>query len=245
MARDENQGDIFQAVRPERIAAKVANQLRKVISQGIYRAGDRLPPERELAQRMGVSRPSVREAIQQLEHQGIVETVRGGGSIVRNLTEQEIRKPMEIFLGDDPKKVLELTEVRALMEVWAAREAAIHRKDEQLGRMQRCLEEMEGDFERGRIRYEVDFSFHSEIAAASHNTVFLHLIDSIHQLIAYSIKVHREKVFVGRGDQERILCHHLKIFKAIKERQADVAQAAMEEHLHFVVAEFTKWSDSH
>ncbi len=238
----ESPSDLFLPIRPERVSEKVAAQLKKVISDGVFRVGDRRTSERELAERMGVSRPSVREALQQLEMQGILETVRGGGSIVKNLTEQQIRAPMEVFLDDDPQLILEVTEVRAFMETWAARQAALHRTEQELKLMQSFLEAMEHDLEKGRIEYEVDFKFHSAIAAATHNTFFVHLIDSLHQLVSYSIKVHREQVFVGRKDQETIFAHHLRVFKAIKEQDPAAAEAAMSEHLRFVVNEFKRWA---
>lgn len=214
--------------------------MKKAISDGVLRVGERLPSERELAEQMGVSRPSIREAIQQLELLGIVETVHGGGSVVKNLTEQEISKPMEIVLRDDRQRVLELTEVRAFMEAWAARQAAKNRTDEELRLIRGFLEEMERDLEKGQIRPEIDFKFHAEIAAATHNTIFVHLIENIHELISYSVKVHREQVFLTRESQETIFKHHLKVFKAIQDQDAEAAEAAMREHLNFVVREFKK-----
>ncbi len=231
-------GTVFQPVKLERVAEKVASQLKKAISNGVFKVGNRLPSEREIAEQMGVSRTSVREAIQQLELQGIVETVHGGGSIVRNLTEQEIRSPMEIVLLQDKQRVLELTEVRAFMEAWAAKQAAEHRTDAELELIRGYIEEMEHDLQKGRIRPEIDFKFHAEIAAATHNTIFVHLIQNIHQLISYSIKVHREEVFVSREDQQAIFRHHLQVFKAIQKRDPEAAEAAMSEHLLFVVREF-------
>ena len=233
-------GDIFSPIRVERIAEKVASQLKKLIADGVLKVGDRLPSERELSEQMGVSRTSMREALQQLELQGILEIVHGGGSIVRNITEQEIRKPIEVFLGDDKRRVLELAELRAFMEAWAAREAAKHRTDAEAETIRGYLEEMERDFEKGQIRYDVDFKYHAEIAAATHNTIYLHLIDNIYHLINYSIKVHREEVFVSREDQEKILNHHRKVYEAIRRRDPDAAEAAMKEHLAFVVQEFKR-----
>jgi GntR family transcriptional regulator, transcriptional repressor for pyruvate dehydrogenase complex len=230
----------FKRIRLERVSEKVVNQLKRAIGDGIFRVGDRLPSERDLAEQMGVSRPSIREAIQQLELQGIVDTIHGGGSIVRNLTEQEIRKPIEIVLGDDRQRVLELTEVRAFMETWAAKQAAKHRTDDELERIRTYLEEMEHDFEKGEIRAELDFKFHAEIAAAAHNTIFSHLMNNIYELIGYSIRVHREQVFTTREDQQTIFHSHLKVFKAIKNRDPDAAEAAMNQHLLFVVSEFKK-----
>jgi GntR family transcriptional regulator, transcriptional repressor for pyruvate dehydrogenase complex len=234
------QDSVFRPIRLERVAEKVANQLKMAIGNGVFKVGNRLPSERELAEQMGVSRTSVREAIQQLELLGIIETVHGGGSIVRNLTEQEIRSPMETVLEQDKVRVLELTEVRAFMEAWAAKRAAANRTDAELELIHGFLEEMERDLEKGQIRPEIDFKFHAEIAAATHNTIFLHLIQNIHQLISYSIKVHREQVFLTREDQQTIFYHHLRVFKAIQDRDPEGAEAAMAEHLLFVVREFKK-----
>jgi GntR family transcriptional repressor for pyruvate dehydrogenase complex len=193
-------GGLFTQVRVDRVADKVADQLKGLISDGRVKVGDRLPPERELAEQMGVSRVSIREALQQLEMKGMLEIVHGGGSIVRNITGQEIRKTLELFLERDPKRVLELAELRAFMEAWAAREAARHRTEAELETMRGYLEEMERDFERGQIRYDVDFKYH----------------------------------------QETILNHHRTIFNAIRDRNPDAAEAAMKEHLAFVVREFKR-----
>jgi GntR family transcriptional repressor for pyruvate dehydrogenase complex len=233
-------GGLFTPIRVERVADKVADQLKKLISDGAVKVGDRLPPERDLAEQMGVSRASVREALQQLEMQGMLEIVHGGGSVVRNMTGQEIRKTLEIFLEQDRKRVLELAELRAFMEAWAAKEAAKNRTDAELETMRGYLEEMERDFEKGQIRYDIDFKYHTEIAAATHNTIYLHLIDNIYTLISYSIKVHREEVFTGRGDQETILNHHRAVYNAIRDRAPEAAEEAMKEHLVFVVREFKR-----
>jgi GntR family transcriptional repressor for pyruvate dehydrogenase complex len=145
--------------------------LKKLIADGVLKVGDRLPSERDLSEQLGVSRTSVREALQQLEMRGLLETVHGGGSIVRNITEQEIRKPIELFLEQDKKLVLELAELRAFMEAWAAREAAEpHRRAGYHARLPRG----DGrDFEKGQIRYDADVKYHTEIASATH-TIYLH-----------------------------------------------------------------------
>lgn len=237
---DKASEQIFSPIRIERVSEKVAQQIKKAISDGVFKVGDRLPSERDLVEQMGVSRPSIREAIQLLEFQGMVETIHGGGSIVRNIAEQDIQKPIETFLKEDRRRVLELTEVRAFMETWGARQAATERLEDELGRMGRYLREMEKDLERGRVRPDIDFKFHSEIAASTHNTIFVHLMDSIHQLVKYSVQVHREEVFLARDAQETILNQHRKIFAAIRDRKPDDAEAAMAEHLVFVVREYSK-----
>jgi GntR family transcriptional repressor for pyruvate dehydrogenase complex len=234
--------ELFHRIRLERVSEKVARQLKDVISNGVLRVGDKLPPERELAEQMGVSRPSIREAIQVLAAQGILETVHGGGTIVRNLTEQQIVTPIEVIIKEDRLRALELTEVRSFMEAWAARQAAHYRTEEELAKIHSYLEEMERDFVKGQIRSDIDFAFHTEIAAATHNTVYMHIIHNIYELINYSIKIHREQVFTSSEAQRNILDHHRQIFSQIQDGNPDGAEAAMKAHLMFVVSEFKKWA---
>jgi GntR family transcriptional repressor for pyruvate dehydrogenase complex len=232
--------DIFQPIRLERVSEKVANQLKLAIGNGVFKIGDRLPSERELSEKMGVSRPSVREALQKLELIGMIETVHGGGSIVRNLTEQSFRTPMESVLETDPKKVIELTEVRACMEAWASRMAAERRTESELELIHNLLKEMESDFAHGQIRAELDFKFHAEIAAAAHNIIFSHLMHSIYSLISQSVRVYREQVFVATTEQQQILTHHRKIYEAIEASDPEAAEVAMNQHLQFVIGEYRR-----
>jgi GntR family transcriptional repressor for pyruvate dehydrogenase complex len=229
---------VFQPIRLERVADKVANQLKQAISQGRLKVGDRLPPERELAEKMGVSRPSVREAIQKLEVVGLVQTVHGGGTIVKNITEQEVQTPIEAVIGRDKQKVVELAEVRACLETWAAKQAAQVRTEEELEMIRALLDTMEKDLQSGKIQSDTDIKFHTAIAAAAHNTIFLHLMQSIYQLIAFSIRLHREEIFLTMEDQRTIFTHHSRVFKAIKDRDPVAASAAMADHLGFVIKEY-------
>jgi GntR family transcriptional repressor for pyruvate dehydrogenase complex len=187
---------------------------------------------------MGVSRPSIREAINLLELQGMIEIVQGGGTVVKNMAAQEIKSPIEAILGADKEKIMELTEVRALLEVWSAKRAASNRTKDELKEILSLVEEMEKDFETGSIHYELDAKFHKEIAGATHNTILTHLIGSVFDLIRESIKFHREQMFTGRKDQEKILVHHRKVYEAIRDQDPERAEAAMYEHLQFVIGEY-------
>ncbi|RMG57412.1 MAG: FadR family transcriptional regulator [Deltaproteobacteria bacterium] len=232
--------DLFQPIRVEKVSEKVAKQIMGLIADGVLKVGDRLPSERDLAERMGVSRTSVREALQQLEAKGIIQIVHGGGSIIQNVTAQDIQKPIELYIEQDKRRVLELAELRAVMEAWAAREAAKNRTEQEVETIREYLEEMEKDLLRGVINYKADFRYHLEIASATHNGIYLHIIDNIYNLIYYSIKIHRETVFTGKEAQEKILDHHRKIFRGIKNGDPDEAESAMREHLEFVVQEFKR-----
>lgn len=231
---------LFQPIKLERVAEKVAGQLKEAIISGAFRVGEKLPAERDLATQMGVSRASIREAIQQLELLGLVESIHGGGTVVRSLAEKELKSPIEALLEEDVHKVVELTEVRGLLEAWAARQAAVNRTDEQLQRMRSLLKEMHGDLVRGRVRSNLDLDFHTEIAAAAHNTIFLHLMQTIHRLISYSIKLSRELFFLTQEYHEVFFDHHTRVFHAIERKNPDLAEKAMREHLGFVVEEYRR-----
>jgi GntR family transcriptional regulator, transcriptional repressor for pyruvate dehydrogenase complex len=237
---DQPANNPFRPIKLERVSEKIVQQLRKAITEGIFQVGDRLPSERELAEQMGVSRPSVREAFRQLEMLGMVESVHGGGTMVKSLTEQEIRSPLEAVLEQDKQRVVELTELRALMESWAARQAAINRTNAEVERLRVYLEEMERDLERERINFETDVRFHTEIAVASHNMILLHVMQSIYQLIRFSVQLYREQVFTTPSEQQIIFNHHLRIFKAILDRDPTTAEHAMNDHLVYVIQEYKR-----
>ncbi len=229
---------VFKKIRSERLSEKVAEQLRKAIGEGKLKVGEKLPSQPDLAELMGVSRPSIREAVILLELQGMIETVQGGGTIVKNIAAQEIQTPIEALLGADKERIMELTDVRALLEVWSAKRAASNRTEDELKQILALVEGMEKDFETGSIHYELDAKFHKEIAGATHNTILTHLIGSVFDLIRESIKFHREQMLVSRSDQEKIFEHHRKVYEAIRDQDPEKAEAAMHEHLQFVIGEY-------
>lgn len=233
-------GRLFRPIKLERVSEKAALQIKEAVISGLFKVGTRLPPERELAQQMGVSRPSIREAIHRLEILGLLESVHGGGTVVRSLTEKEIQRPMEMVLGENVCKVVELSEIRGFMEAWAAKMAAVNRTDADLAGLRQCLEESEHDLANGRINAELDLKFHTEIAAAAHNAIFLHLMQTIHRLIAFSVRLSREVLFPSNEDQETIFMHHLQIFKAIQLHDNEMAELTMSRHILFVKNEYRR-----
>lgn len=231
---------IFRKIRSERLSEKVADQLRTAIGEGRFKVGEKLPSQPDLAELMGVSRPSIREAVKLLELQGMIETVQGGGTVVRNIAAQEIGTPIETLLVNDKEKVIELMDVRALLEVWSAKRAASNRTEDELKQILSLTEEMQKDFDAGSIRYELDAKFHKEIAGATHNTILTHIVGSVFDLIRESIRFHREEVFVSRRDQKKILEHHMKIYEAIRDRDSERSEGSMYEHLQFVIREYRR-----
>ncbi|MGC8659179.1 MAG: FadR/GntR family transcriptional regulator [Desulfomonilaceae bacterium] len=240
MTKSNSNEPIFRKIRSERLSEKVADQLRKAIGEGRFKVGEKLPSQPDLAELMGVSRPSIREAVKLLELQGMIESVQGGGTLVRNIAAQEIGTPIETLLVSDKEKVIELMDVRALLEVWSAKRAAHNRTEDELKQILTLTEEMEKDFASGSIRYELDAKFHKEIAGATHNTILTHIVGSVFDLIRESIRFHREEIFVSRNDQRKILEHHKKIYEAIRDSDPERSEVSMHEHLQFVIREYRR-----
>lgn len=216
----------------ERVSDRIAARLKAYIANGVFKAGDRLPSERDLSVRMGASRTSVREAIQQLTQLGLVETVHGGGSVVQNLAAKEVGSPIARILARDRARVRELSEVRSALEGWAAGEAARNRTEADLVPILRSVEAAEIDFRRGRIRFETDLRFHAAVSAATRNTVCHHMARTLHELMADAVGGRKGLLLpAGPWAQEAILARHRRVYEAIRDRDAEAAVAEMKAHL--------------
>ncbi len=231
---------LFKPIEIEKKPKKIANHILAYIASGQLKAGDKIPAERKLAESLNVSRASLREALSYLEISGFLKTVPGGRSLVKNIIAEPADNPLQILLKEDKKKILELAEIRAFMESWAAKEAALNRTAGQLRAIEGYLREMEEDFDQGVIDFKKDLHFHMAIAAAVNNTIFSHLINMIYDLIEFSIQSTREKLYTSREDQELILKHHRNIYETIQTKDPVYAELAMQEHLGFVIREFKK-----
>jgi GntR family transcriptional repressor for pyruvate dehydrogenase complex len=95
--------NVFKPIRPKKISEEIVTQIKVLISDGQLKPGERVPSERELAALLGVSRPSVREAIMVLEAMGLVESRQGGGTFVRSLTETSLADPLSSMVGNNPR----------------------------------------------------------------------------------------------------------------------------------------------
>ncbi len=228
-------------IKIETIPEKIASEILRLISKGKLKAGDALPSERKLSELLGVSRSSVREALKYLEVSGFIKTHPGKRTIIKNITENLIQNPIEILIKKDEEKIIELTKVRAFLEAYGAREAAINRTKEDLIKLEKIIKKMEDDLKINVIDFKTDFSFHMQIANATKNTIYMHIIHSVHNLIGTSLKFYREILFTSYETQLILLNQHKKIFKNILVRNPDEAEKSMKEHLDFVITEYYKW----
>lgn len=226
---------MFEPIRPKKISEEIVEQIKKLIVKGELKPGDRVPSERDLASMLGVSRPSVREAIMVLEATGFLDSRQGGGTFVRALTETSITDPLAILVEEkDPELLRALVEVRMGLESWAAFLAAQRAEPQELAELRRLYEIMAEQATRGGWDPEVDADFHYAITAASHNSLQMHVLDSIHSLFHATIQVALMEFYRQQGHIEKLLVQHREIYEAIAARDPERARQKMMAHLTMV-----------
>ncbi len=217
----------FTAVRRTRLFEDVARQVQQLIVDGTLTPGDLLPPERQLAERFGVSRNSVRDAIRVLELAGLVIARQGEGNVVAEVSASTLVAPIALLLTRKRKLVAELLEVRKMLEPALAARAAVHASSEQIARMDEILGRQREKALRGEPTVEEDSEFHYVIALAARNTVVLKLLDVLMDLLRET----RVRSLQTPGRLERSLAGHRRVLDAIQRRDAEAAERAVRQHL--------------
>jgi len=226
---------VLEPIRPKKISEEIVNQIKQLISKGELKPGDRIPSERDLATMLGVSRPSVREAIMVLEAMGFVESRQGGGTYVKALTEASIMNPLaKLVEKRDPELLRSLAEVRMGLESWSAYLAAQRATDSDIAEMRRLYKIMEKQAAKGGWSPDVDAEFHYAITSASHNSLQMHVLDSIHSLFHATIQVALMEFYQQEGHVQLLLTHHHDIMEAIAAHDVELASKKMMEHLAMV-----------
>jgi GntR family transcriptional repressor for pyruvate dehydrogenase complex len=216
----------IKAAEPRRLYQQIADQIRTLINGGHFPAGARLPAERELAQQLGVSRPSLREALIALEIDGSVEIRMGSGIYVT--AESERRTWQTGSMGESP---VELMEARAAVEGTVIVSSAAKMTSEGLRSLRQILDAMRVEIEAGRKPLDHDRLFHLTIAGQSGNSVLAHIVgdlfDERHSPISAQIRTRFETPETWHS----ALKEHEAIYAALEARDPLLAQAMMHAHL--------------
>lgn len=223
----------FTPIKPKKVSTQIAEQIRSSILAGEFNPGEKLPPERELAELFGVSRPSVREALNILTSSGLVETYQGGGTLVRSLVENSAAMPLTELIRIDGDRALDVIEVRKGMESWTAWYAATRALPEDIRRIEAVIDGMRKNLEELQHSEDFDAHFHMLVARATHNVVWSHMMQSIFEAMQEFQRDVWRAVYLTEEDQRLLFSHHLKIYEMIRDRDADGARGAMLEHLDF------------
>ncbi|MBI1299725.1 FCD domain-containing protein [bacterium] len=223
-----------------RLYIQIARQIADAVQQGQLPPGEKLPAERLLAEQLGVSRPSVREALCALEILGIVEGRTGDGTYVRR-TPTEWTYVGTIFdeFAEREESPLEVLETRLLLEPQIARLAAERATRDGLSQIEHHLLEMQRGFTEGASHLEADKGFHIAVAEASGNSMLVRqiqlLVSTMQSRLWSSLNQH---VTVDKALAQHFLDDHRRIYEAILSRNPDMADAEMAAHIRRVSNDF-------
>ena len=216
----------IQTIEPRRLYRQIADQLRGLITRGEYEIGSRLPPERDLALQLGVSRPSVREALIALEVEGLVEVRMGSGVYV--LPVDAARLPRSLNIEEGP---LETIRARQLVESGLAAHAAQHMKRSQLAGLRNAVALMQHELDGGHLAWRGDRLFHVRIAEVSENAVLVRIVGELHDERHNPLAEQLISHFETERSWRAAIAEHLAVIEAIASRSPEAARAAMGGHL--------------
>jgi GntR family transcriptional repressor for pyruvate dehydrogenase complex len=217
-------------IKSTRIYEEIVRQVKTMIAEGRLKGGDRLPPERDLAEKFVVSRTSVREALRALESLGLVEIRPGEGTFIREMSVEALVEPLALLMVSQREATGELFEARRLLEPALAALAATRATPEEMQEMERILEEQAREVAADRTGLAQDAQFHAAIGAASHNRAITRIAHAIIDLLAQS----REDSLNTPGRPTRSHESHRRVLAAIRARDPEAARQAMLEHLQSV-----------
>jgi len=227
----------FKEITPVRLYESAIEQIMDLVKRSELKPGDKLPPERELAEKLSISRNSLREAFRVLESRGLIKSQAGGGRYVREIRKNGQNSTENIISSLEKSSILELLEAREMFEVKIAKIAAQKATPEDIELIEEALNKIneEEELKHGK-ETESYTEFHLAIASASHNFVFVNII----KLHLDLLKETRRKTWKITGRREKQYQEHQAILQAIKEHDAKKAGETMLKHLKNVTEVLVK-----
>ncbi len=228
-------------IEPVRLYRQIANLLSERIDQGLFPIGTLLPAERELAQQLGVSRTSVREALIALEVRGKVSVRVGHGVQVMRAYPLPDGSELATDEGDSDIGPIELMEARRHVELKTVELAAVSRTDANLKRMKKALEfQASAKSTRARQYREGDRNFHVEIARAGGNAAYALITATLWDYPSKPLFNKFEELLLGPERLKKTSFEHAQIYEAIADRDRAAARKAMKIHLDAVISAFSR-----
>ena len=227
-------------VQQRRLSDDIVVQLEALILEGSLKAGERLPAERVLAERFGVSRPSLREAIQKLAAKGLLVSRQGGGNYVVESLGSTFSDPLLHLLESNPEAQRDLLEFRHTLEASCAYYAAMRATDVDRERLTTAFNELQDCYTRHDevSRAEegaADAKFHLAIAEASHNAVLLHTIRGLFDLLKRNVVTNIGGMYKQRTEtRDMLISQHRELYLAIIEGRAEQAREVSSRHILYV-----------
>ncbi|WP_116112775.1 FadR/GntR family transcriptional regulator [Austwickia chelonae] len=227
----------WRRITKTRAYEEVIGRIEEQILNDTLNVGDRLPPERDLAAKLGVSRAAVREALRVLESQGVLKASvgvgRDGGTIVCAMPTEALSRVLRLHVALSNFPMSDVIEARVMLERWSARLAARSRQDKHVEELRRLVEAMEDPATDRSAFNDLDTEFHVALAAAGENVLVADMTIAIRE----SMRIPILTSFHELEDWDTFVAHlrdgHRRIYLAVAERDEDAAAAVVEEHIRF------------
>lgn len=223
---------MFNPIKVTKVYEQVIVQIKDMISDGTLKKGDKLPSERELVEKLKVSRTSIREALRSMENIGLVECRQGEGNFIRTNIENSLYEPLSIMFMLQDSKSEEIVELRFAIEVETAELAARKINTEELNELKLIIDEMKAT-EDENLSLTLDKKFHYKLAKSTHNILILNMMNAVSALVDSYIKDARIKIVTIKGNREILVSQHENIYKALAENNPEGAAKAMKVHINF------------
>ena len=215
---------------------EIIDEVKALIANGKLGNGEKMPSERELAERFNVSRVPVREAMKILEYMGVLENIPGEGLYVRNIDVHDLIKKLNFAYTATSKTILDLFELRITIETAACYYAAIRRTDEDIDVIRDCLQRMRklmlssGDTEEELLQLRtLSHEYHSRVVDSAHNSV----LSSVYQYLFELLDISKQYTMNSSNSTYDTLLAHEAIFNRIVQKDPDGAKSDMNGHLTF------------
>jgi GntR family transcriptional repressor for pyruvate dehydrogenase complex len=226
----------FQKIEAEKLSRSVERQIELLILRGVLKPGERLPSERDLAERLSVSRPSLREAVAALQDRGLLTTRAGAGIFVADVLGAAFSPALIRLFAEHDEAVFDYISLRRDMEGLAAERAARLGTETDLKVVATVFARMEAahQLKNPETESQLDAEFHMAIFEASHNVILVHMMRAMFGLLREGVFYNRRVLFEQRTTRSTLLGQHRAINDAIQAREPEGARAAIEAHLNFI-----------
>lgn len=221
----------YKRIKPKKIYEEVSDDIIERVKSGQLAPGDRLESVEQLAKNYGVSRSAVREALSGLRMMGLVEMQQGEGTFITSFDASAFTLPAATALIMQREDIKELSAVRRMLEIGTVTLAAQHYLPEDLQLLETALQLMKNAQGEGKLGEQADLDFHLAIAKATHNKMLINLVASVSDITLESMRETRRLLFYSEKGMNWLYEDHLRIFNAIKARDAELAEKEMHRHL--------------
>lgn len=211
----------------------IINQVKADIIAGKLSAGVKLPPEREMAKKYGVSRTSVREALRTLEILGVVQSIQGSGNFIAADVEKSMIESMSMMFLLQQVDAVQINQLREALEMKAVLLAVEHISDEEIDEIEEIVNKMSESTDE-KYTSQLDKSLHYALAAASKNIVIVQILEVLSVIIETHIEHRRSEILTDPRNRKRLQEIHENVVKGIRQRDSGMALDAMTEHFKII-----------